>query len=348
MKAIVFRAPNKFDMEEVPKPKCPIDGVLIKVEAVGLCGSDVRTFSFGLPGLTLPQIIGHEIAGEIVELGKNIKNYKEGERVIIDPLIHCGKCYYCKNGLENHCKNIRVVGTHIPGGYAQYVAIPGIVIKNNCIFKLDSRLSYNYAPLAETAASVINAQKNINVKKNDIVLVIGAGPIGCLHCIVAKIRGARKVILSEINENRLEIVKKFENIDMMVNSSKQDLKEVVLKETDNLGVDIVIVACPVGKVQEQALELVKCRGKVLFFGGLPKDNSYICINSNNIHYNEINITGAYAYTPREFKEALEFITENRIPASKFITDVLSLKDIKKGIDIVKNGLGIKVILKPWE
>jgi len=348
MKAIVFRAPNEFEMEEVPKPTCAKDGMVVKIEAVGLCGSDVRTFGFGHPKLTPPQIIGHEIAGTIDEIGENTGDFKVGDRVIINPIIPCGECYYCKHDLENHCMNLTFVGTHIEGGYAQYVAIPNIAFKSNCVLKLDDKLSFINAPLVETAASVINAQKNIDVKQGDVVVVVGSGPIGCLHTQVAKSRGAKKVILSEINDSRLEIARKFDNIDVFVNSSTEDLKEVILKETDNLGADVVIVACPVGKVQELAMDMMKSRGKILFFGGLPKDNSFIKIDSNNIHYKEICIKGAFAYTPREFNEALELITQDKIQSSKFVTDILPLEDIKKGIDIVKKGLGLKVILKPWK
>lgn len=348
MKAVVFKAPNVFDYEEISKPSCPDDGLLIKIEAVGLCGSDLRTFACGHSNVDPPHIIGHEVAGIVEETGDRSSGFKTGDRVLVNPIIPCGECYYCKQGLENHCSNRIFVGTDIPGGYAQYIAVPGAAIKNDCVLQLDESVPFEQAPLAETLASVINSQKHINVKDGDVVVIIGAGPIGCLHAEVAKSRGAKKVIMSEINDSRLDIVRRFDSIDITVNSSKEDLKQVILNETDNLGADVIIVACPVGKAQEQAVDMVKPRGKVLFFGGLPKDNCNICIDSNKIHYNEIALFGAFAYTPREFKDALSLITQKKIRSSKFITDVLPLSNIKEGINIARQGLGIKVVLKPWD
>lgn len=348
MDAVVLRAPNQFEVEEVQKPTCPEDGFVVKVMAVGLCGSDVRTFGFGHPKVTLPHTIGHEVTGFVDEVGKEVTDFKVGERVLINPIIPCGECAYCKMGLGNQCSNLTVVGTQIPGGYAQYVAIPKLAIANDCVLKISDSLSFEHAPLAETLASVISAQKYAGVKEGDTVVIIGSGPIGCLHSEVAKIRGAKKVIISEISDSRLDIARNFNAIDVFVNALKEDLREVVLRETDALGADVVICANPVGKTQEQAFSLIRSRGKIIFFGGLPKDNCHITVDSNDVHYREIAIFGAYAYTQNEFKEAMGYIESGKIPSEKFVTNVLPLKEIKQGIDIVKKGLGIKVILKPWD
>lgn len=347
MKAIVYKSPDVFDYEDVITPDCPEDGVLIRVEAVGLCGSDIRNLEFGHPSLKPPHIIGHEVAGIIDKVGGKVFDFEVGDRVVVNPVITCGKCAYCNMGLKNHCRDLTFLGIDIQGGYAQYVAMPHKAVANHCIHKIPEKLSFDYAPIAETAASVINAQNYINIKEGESVLIIGAGPIGCLHSIVAKVRGAGKVIVSEINRSRLEILKRFKTADILVDSSTENLKDIILKETNGLGVNTVIVACPVGAAQEQAFELVRCRGKILFFGGLPKDKCVIHVNSNNVHYDEIAVFGAYAYTPERFTEALELIVRNKIPAADLVTDIIPLKNIREGIDIVKKGQGIKVILKPW-
>jgi L-iditol 2-dehydrogenase len=348
MDAVVLRAPNEFAVEEVQKPACPEDGFVVKVMAVGLCGSDVRTFGFGHPKVKLPHIIGHEVAGVVDEVGAKTTEFKVGDRVLINPIIPCGECAYCKIGLGNQCANITVVGTQIPGGYAQYVAVPKLAITSDCVLKISDSLPFEYAPLAETAASVISAQKYANVQEGDTVVVIGSGPIGCLHTEVAKIRGAKKVIISEISDSRLDIARNFDAIDVFVNPTKENLREVVLRETNGLGADVVVCANPVGKTQEEAFTLVRSRGKIIFFGGLPKDNCHITVDSNDVHYREIAIFGAYAYSPKEFYTAMEYIETGKLPAEKFVTHVLPLKQIKEGIDIIKKGLGIKVVLKPWE
>lgn len=348
MKAVVFYGPNDFTYEEVETPKCPPDGVLVKIEAVGLCGSDIRTFGFGHSKVKPPAIIGHEVVGLVDEVGSDVKGFLKGDRVAVNPIIPCGECYYCKQNMGNQCKNLQVIGSQLAGGYAQYVIVPQIAIKNDCLHIISDDLSFDYAPMAETTASVYSTQEYVNVKKGDVVLIIGAGPLGNLHADIAKARGARKVIMSEMSEQRLEMARRFKSIDVFVDPSKENLKEIVMKETGGYGADVVIPACPVGKVQEQALELVKSRGRILLFGGLPKDNCHINLDSNVIHYKEIAIFGGYAYNPDCFKVALDIITDNKIQADQFVTHVLPLKDIKEGIEIIKTGKGIKVILKPWE
>ncbi len=348
MQAIVFKGPKDFEMQEIPIPVCPTEGILVKIIAVGLCGSDIRTFDVGHGKVTPPQVIGHEVAGVIEEIGKGVSGFSVGDKVAINPIIPCGHCEYCKMGYGNHCRTLEFLGTTIPGGYAQYVAIPKVALVNNCVIKITSDLPLEYVPLAETTASVICAQKNMNVTKGDTVVIFGAGPIGCLHAAIAKARGAKKVIMSEINETRLNIVRKFKSIDVFVNSSQKDINEVILSETGNLGADVAIVACPVGAVQVQAINVVRKRGRVCFFGGLPINNCHINLNSNKIHYDEIAIFGAFAYDPKEFIEAFHLISEGKVPADQFVTDILPLKDIAKGIDIIKNGLGVKVVLKPWD
>jgi len=348
MKAIVFKGPKAFEMQEIPMPLCPEEGILVKVEAVGLCGSDIRTFDVGHGKLIPPQVIGHEVAGVIESIGKNISDFSVGDKVAVNPIIPCGHCEYCKMGFGNHCKNLEFLGTTIPGGYAQYVAIPKVALANDCVIKITNNLPMEQVPLAETTASVICAQKNMGVGKGDTVLIFGAGPIGCLHAVIAKARGAKKVIMSEINESRLDLVRRFTSIDVFVDSSQQDVHEIVLAETNNLGADAAIVACPVGLVQEQAIDMVRKRGRVCFFGGLPINNCHINLNSNRIHYDEIAIYGAFAYAPKDFIEAFHLISEGKVPAAEFVTHILPLKDIAEGIDIIKKGLGIKVVLKPWD
>lgn len=347
MEAVVFRGPNDFGLEEVETPKCPENGVLIKVEAVGLCGSDVRTFGCGHKDVKPPHVLGHEAAGEIVE-SKN-KDYPVGERVVLNPLIKlCGECYFCKHDLKNHCSNKKVLGTELPGGYAQYVALPQECCTSDSIINVPAGYNLDLIPLAETTSSVYSTQEFANVKDGDTVVIIGAGPLGNLHSAIAKARGAKKVIISEPSESRLEMAHRFDTNDVFVNPTKEDLLEVVMKETDNIGADVVITACPVGAVQEQATHLLKPRGKVILFGGLPKDNCHVSFDSNLIHYQELVLYGGYAYGPEVFAKAVDLIVSGKIDASKFVTHILPLKDIKEGINDIKTGAAIKVVLKPWE
>lgn len=347
MEAVVFRGPNDFSLENVETPKCPEKGILIKVDAVGLCGSDIRTFSSGHKDVTPPHILGHEVAGEVAE--SDNPKYPVGEKVVLNPLIKlCGECYFCKNCLKNHCSNKKVLGTEMPGGYAQYVALPEECCTDDGIVKAPDGFNLDLIPLAETLSSVYSTQEFANVKEGYVVVVIGAGPLGNLHSAVAKARGAAKVIISEPSESRLEMAHRFDTTDDFVNPVAGDLHDFVMQETEGVGADVVITACPVGSVQVEATHLLKPRGKVILFGGLPKDNCHVAFDSNLIHYQELVLYGGYAYAPEVFAKAVELITTGAIDASKFVTHVIPLKDIKKGIELVKTGEAIKVVLKPWE
>lgn len=345
MKAIVFRGPNDFSLEEVEKPKCNDEEILVKVEACGLCGSDIRTFASGHNKVTPPFIIGHEGVG-MVEESKS-KYFKPGDKVMINPGITCKKCFYCKKDIESQCENMIVVGTTIPGIYAQYISLPKEAANPTFVHKLPDDIDLDIMPVAEALASVYSTQDNVGVGDGDTVLIIGAGPLGNLHSAMAKARGAKKVIISEMHQNRLDMAKKFDTTDVFVNPGSEDLQKVIMEHTDGKGVDIAITACPVGEVQSEVTHLVRSRGKVLLFGGLPKDNCMVTFDSNLLHYKEIEVIGGFSYSSDCFKAALDYIVSKKVDAKKFVTHKLPLKDVKKGIELVKTGEAIKVILKPW-
>jgi len=348
MEAVVFRGPEDYSFEtNVETPKCPEGGVLVKVISVGLCGSDIRTFSSGHKDVTPPHILGHEVAGEICE--SNNEKYPVGMRVALNPVIKfCHECYFCKNDLLNHCVDKKLLGSQMPGGYAQFVPIPEECCNEDGIVPIPEDFNIDLIPLAETTSSVLSTQEFANVKKGDYVVVIGAGPLGNLHSAIAKARGARRVVISEPSESRLDMATRFSTTDDFVNPVYGDLHDFVMQETEGVGADVVITACPVGSVQVEATHLLKPRGKVILFGGLPKNNCHVAFDSNLIHYQELILFGGYAYAPQVFRNAVELITSGKIDASKFVTHVIPLKDIKIGINMVKTGEAIKVVLKPWE
>lgn len=348
MKAVIYNGPNDFEYGEIETPKCPKEGVLVKVISVGLCGSDIRTFTSGHNKVKPPYIIGHEVAGVVEE--SDVPYYKKGQKVMLNPGITCGECKFCtsEKNLRNLCKNIVVPGMDFYGGYAQYMAVPKVGANPKFLHILPDDFNLDLAPLSETLASVFSTHEFINVTKGDIVLIMGAGPLGNLHSAMAKIRGAKKVILSEVNQPRLEKAKRFDFIDIFVNPTVDNLEDIVMKETDGDGVDVAITACPVGSAQEEATHYLRPRGKLLLFGGLPHDNCHVNFDSNLIHYKELQLCGGYSFSPESFKSALDLIIEGRIDAAKFVTHTIPLKDIKHGIEMTRTGEAIKVILKPWE
>jgi L-iditol 2-dehydrogenase len=345
LKAAIFRDIEHIQVQEIENPKCDPDGTIVNVKACGLCGGDIRNYHVGLKGGVKNQIMGHEIAGIVAEVGPAMTRFKVGDHVAIAPDVSCGHCFYCQRGLVNLCVNHRMIGTHWPGGFAQFIHLPKDVLDHGMVHRMPDGLTFAEATLAEPASSVIAAQINANVGLGDTVLIIGDGPIGCFHIEVARARGASKVIM--VGLTRLHIVTAFEP-DYLINSATQDPVAEVLKITDGLGADVAIIANPVAKTQEQGVEAVRKRGKVVLFGGVPKTNPMTTLNSNIIHYNELTVLGAFSYPAYINEMALRVIRDGYITASKYITKIVALEHlVDEGIKAAEAGEALKVVIDPW-
>lgn len=345
MKGAVFEGIGKIEIREVPEPTCERDQILVRVHSCAICGTDLRTFRHGKSNVQAPQILGHEVAGTIAEVGESVKNFKVDDRVTVAAIVSCGTCYYCSRGLQNLCAHFTAIGYEWAGGFAEYMAVPARLVKDGSVNKIPANLSFDEACLAEPFACAINGQEISKIELGDTVVIVGAGPIGCMHGELAKIQGATKVILAELSPRRLKMAKRF-NADVYINPAEEDLVKRVLAETHSRGADVIIIAAPSGKAQEQALQMVKCRGKINFFGGLPKDNPFIRLNSNIVHYKELLIQGTSGSLPRHNQIALKLFASERINAKKFITHTFPLEQILEGIRVVESGEGLKVVINP--
>ncbi|MDR3551726.1 MAG: alcohol dehydrogenase catalytic domain-containing protein [Clostridia bacterium] len=347
MKAMVLTGKAQAEYREVPTPECPVDGLLVKIEAVGLCGSDVRTFTYGHSKVKYPAIIGHETAGTIVEAGpENKGGWKVGDNVIINPAIICGTCYYCTHNLSALCENMHVYGNDIPGGYAQYMAVPGVGVEHGQILRIPEGIAFDEIIIVELLASVIASQENLRISLGETVVIIGTGPIGCLHAQIAKLRGATKIIMADLNRERLDMVHQFGGTHF-VDSSKEDLVKIVREVTGGRGADAVIVAAPSTQPHQPGLEMLRKEGRLCVFGGLNKENPWSNLDANLIHYNRLEIRGAYSYSFANFQQGLELVTAGKIDKD-IVTHRLPLKDMVEGVHLVQQGKAIKVVLKPWE
>lgn len=344
MKAAVFRGIENIVVEEIPIPECPEDGVLIKVHFCGICGGDIRNYSNGLRGGIQEQIMGHEISGEIVEVGGSAKKWRIGDRVALAPDVSCGKCWYCKRGLVNLCQNHKMLGTHFPGGYAQYISLPGEVIERGFIEKIPENISYREAAFAEPVSGVVACHKRIGTSAGDTVVIIGDGPIGCVHIEVAHAFGAKAVILGR---RKLARTAQFKPDLAVDNKNPERAVEEVLDITNGLGADYVIVATPNVEPQMQALKMVRKRGTVVIYGGAPKNACIAQLDSNLIHYNEITVTGSFSYPSNGLENALQMIGDKKVSAEKYLNATVSLYDIPEGIRKSKSGEAIKVLIDPW-
>ena len=346
MKAVVVRAPMHFEVEEVPTPTCPEAGLLLKVHACGLCGSDLRTLRSGHRKVTFPWIIGHEICGEVVELGANYQEpWQNGALLAVGPVAYCGNCDFCASGKYELCENYREIAQAWPGGFAEYIAIPEECVKLGTIQVVPEGLDSAFAAISEPISSCVHAQEKGQVALGDTVVIIGAGPIGCVHTSLARARGADKIFIADIVEERLNLAKAFQP-DTTINAAKTDLVEEVRRLTNGKGADVIITATAAPVASVQAVEMARKGGRILIFGGLPKDSSKPGVNMNTIHYNALHLLGTTTFAPRHQRMALRLMASGRIPADKLVTHRFPLSEFKQGAMMALEGKVLKAVFFP--
>ena len=260
MKAAVLEDLEKIVVKEVSTPPVKKGEMLVKIRSCAVCGSDIRIYHQGNPRVKPPQIIGHEIAGEIVEIGERIENFKVGDRVALGADVPCGVCKFCKNGLGNNCPINYAIGYQFPGGFAEYIHINETTVKYGPLHKIPENLSFDEASLAEPLACSLNGYELANLKVGDTVVIIGAGPIGLMLVELARNIGAGRIILSQRSKERLKIARKF-SADTFISSLEENFVERVMEETKGEGADVVMVACANPSAQEEALEIVAHRDR---------------------------------------------------------------------------------------
>lgn len=345
MKAAFLTGIKSVELREAPHPQPSRGGLIVKVKACAICGTDVKMYRFGYSAAKLPLIPGHELAGTIAEVGENTQGYQEGDRVVVAPNIPCGRCFYCQRGMQTSCEKLQTIGIHRDGGFAQYVAIPAQAVEEGCVMHIPEGISFEEAALIDPASCAINAAELSRVKVGDVVVVIGAGPVGCLNVEVSRAFGAEKIILVQRSLSRLKEAE-FTAADVYVSPLKEDVVERVIQETKARGADVVIVACGSGNAQEEALKMVARRGNVNLFGGLPKDSPFIKFDSNLIHYKEAFVIGTHGGSTRQCKMALDMIASGKIKAKEYISTRLHLADFIKAIKLAEQRKGLKIFINP--
>ena len=346
MRVARFHAPGDIRVEDAPEPQVGRGEVKIRVRNCSTCGTDVKIFRFGHHHIRPPRVMGHEVAGEVVDVGAGVEGWSDGDRVQVIAAIPDGTCPDCRRGWRTVCPNQESIGYHYDGGFAEYMIVPAKVLAVNGLNRIPDGLSFAEASVAEPFACVLNGQELAHVGDGDDVVVIGSGPIGCLHVRLARARRASRVTLVELNRARLDQAAAIVSPDVAICSAETDAVDEIAKLTDGRGVDVVITAAAAGQAQEQALAMAARRGRISFFGGLPKDNPYIRADSNLVHYRELTIVGANGSSPAHNAAALRLIVEGSVPVADLITHRLPLDEVLTAIDIVSKGEAIKVTVEP--
>jgi L-iditol 2-dehydrogenase len=290
MKAAVLQAPHKLVLENLPDIKCPVKGLLIKVKACSICVTDVKMLNYGHKSLIYPRILGHEVVGVVEETDNN--SFKVGDRVQIAPGLSCGECIFCQRDADNQCQHIKILGFSYNGGFAEYIAISPKGVKS--VNRIPENISFEEASLAEPLACCINGQNRVDVKHGDAVLIFGAGPLGCLHAMLARLRGASCIIIAEQLMSRIKIARQT-RADVFINTSKENVKKKIEKITEGRGVDVILLACLDVPVY-QLFDILAPGGRICMFSGFSPDKEQVPLNLNDIHYHEFHIAGAYGCT----------------------------------------------------
>jgi L-iditol 2-dehydrogenase len=352
MRAAIWDGPGEMRVGSVEDAQCPPDGVLLRVTACGICGTDVRTFFNGDRRITPPWILGHEISGELIEVGPRAVDeiaqagIETGEHLHCISTLWCGRCRLCRNGNEHLCVRHELMGFDYQGAYAELVAIPEIALKN--LFRIPEGLSDEVATFADPLSDAVCGHKDIAVGLDDVVAVIGAGPVGTAHAAIARLEGAGHVMLLEATADRLGLAREILGDERMsyVDVANADGVAAAREATEGIGADVVIVACSSSSAQEEAMEMAAPRGRVLFFGGLPKGTTHINFPSNVLHYQEVQVHGSYASRHRDQVHALDMLAGDVGGLRRVVSDVVDLDGAAEAFNRIKAGEALKIVVRP--
>ncbi len=342
MRIATYYSNDDIRLEERPAPKIGPGELLIRVRACGICGTDV--LQWYRRGRT-PLVLGHEIAGEIEEVGKGLTQYKKGQRVSASHHVPCGRCPDCLKGHETTCETLRK--THFdPGGFAEFLRLPALNVELGGVYPLPDDLSYEEATFIEPLACCLRGQRLAGMLKGRSVLVIGCGISGMLHIQLARIGGASFVAACDIVDYRLKQAKRFGAV-ATLNAQEEDVPKRFRRLNQGKAADLVIVATGAKTANIAALQSVEPGGCVLFFAATDEGVT-IPLSINEVFWrNEITLTSSYAATPKEHLEALNLLSKHKITAKEMITHRFGMERIQEGFQLVAEaGESLKVIINP--
>ena len=329
MKAAVMYGQYDIRIEERAKP-VPLEGeAVIKVKTAGICGSDIHFYDGSHPYKNYPRVYGHELAGIIDEISGNNKGLKKGDKVVIEPLIPCGRCYPCRIGKYNCCANAKMTGVHVDGGFAEYILVP-----INNIYKIPDSMPFNTACLCEPYS--IGAQIVViraEVKRDDKVVILGSGAIGLCALDFIKNIGAR-VLITDIQPFRLEMAKLF-GADVVINSKEENINDCVMNFTDSEGASVVIEATGVAKIMENTENLVAAGGRIVI-AGLTNDK--VAFTGINFTKKEMTILGS-RNSMNMFPYVVDMMSSGKLNAKKLITHKFTFDKIMEAFEFISKNPG---------
>jgi len=334
----VFKGEGRLEFEErpIPHPEQP-DDVLVRIEACGICGTDLNILAVPPAHQATPGIvIGHEGVGRVEAVGRGVTGVQPGDRVVIAPRLTCGSCPYCRRGLDNQCLNYRTIGTTIDGAFAPYLRAP-----QQALFKLGDGVARDDAVFFEPLSCVVGSAARLAVQAGDSVAIIGAGPMGLLYALLYRSLGAGKIIMIDIAPYRLSVAERI-GADCVLSPTETDVPKAVQALT-GLGADVVVDA--VGNQLGLAIKLARRGGQVLLFGLRPFDNPMV--NQYTITRHDLTIHGSFVGL-KPFVQTIQLLENGCLRPSRLITHRLPLSELSRGVELMRSGQAIKVIVEMQE
>ncbi len=340
MRVAMYYSNSDIRLEEMPMPTISRKEALMRIEASGICGSDVMEW-YRIH--KVPLVLGHEVAGVLVKVGGAVRKFKKGDQVVVTHHVPCGTCEYCRNGHPTVCETLRSTNFD-PGGFAEYIRVPAVNIARG-MFSLPSELTFEEGTFVEPLGCALRGQRLSGMKKGKSVLVVGSGLAGLLHVKLARYHKAKTIIATDIDNYRLKMAKKFGATNVI--RASEDVPSRVREINKGKLADLVIICSAAQSAIESGLRSVERAGVVLFFSAAQKD-AYLPVSTNDIFWrSEATLLSSYAASPEDLKEALQLIAKRKIIVRDMITHRLKLKDTQKGFQLVlRPKRSLKVIIEP--
>ena len=340
MKALIFHAPGQISVEERPVPEVGPGEVLIKVGATSVCASDIRVYK-GEKYAKAGVVPGHEIAGEVARVGAGVEGVAVGDHVVVCPIIACSRCYFCLLGRRNRCLNRVTLGYDEDGGFSNYVRVPESLVNIGHVIKIDPQMPYELAAMTEPFACALNSVETCKVQPGSSILIIGSGPMGLMHLLLARHMGAAKIIVSDPVDERLKKAQEL-GASICINPTRQTLHQEVMAATGGLGADVGILSVGAVAPVEEGLMSIRKQGYFNLFAGFPPGSRFD-MDANRIHYDELFLTGTQNATTDQYVRASRMLAV--MPdAKKLITNRYGPEDANKAYEARLGLEGLKAVV----
>jgi L-iditol 2-dehydrogenase len=333
-----------FAVGEAPEPVAEPGGLVVRIDAASICGTDIKILNHGHRKLKDGQTItlGHEFVGTVVEVNGTSNGFALGQRVGVAPNIGCGHCVMCMQGMGNMCPAYSAFGIDRDGAHAPFVAIPRIALEQALVIPLPDGTDPSAATLAEPLSCVVAAQRATRIEPGDTVVIYGAGPMGLLHVMLAATSGAGKIIAADRNPARLALAREL-GASSTVDVAERPVRDWAREHAPG-GVDAVIIAVPVPEIQAEALEILAPLGRLCLFAGWPRGMAGVPLDTNAIHYKSLLVTGTTGGAPRDYVASLKLIGSGRVDVRRLVSHVYSFAELAKAYETAASGTALKVVI----